>query len=391
MGRLAKVLALLVLAWTAGPVEAWDRHQDLTALAVRGMGELDGAVAVEPLEFYLLATGGGTVADFVLRHKLGTTVTFPYRLGEQDGKTIPLRAVVAGYADEPDWGMDQDLFDAYPELWKDEYQYMIGSRHGFQTRAVRHMYWPKGYYTPPPPGQRLPARVAIPLGEAPERAQLFFDLSRAAFAAGHPYWGGRFLSWSLHYLEDLTMPFHTVQIPAWEYLQFRADGSLDVDRTARLIVYEHLALDAYPARAAEGDFGAAARSAVESALGGDSAGSFISARELAIAAAEASAGRAKDAGRAALEVFPVPGDAELADPLGSINDAFWKTLAARLAADPSGAQAFDKEASALLAAAAPSVRALVKSALPPPRVDRTEALKRELLRRLERLLLRPVF
>lgn len=50
---------------------------------------------------------------------------------------------------------------------------------------------------------------------AEHRIKLFQELSKMAFRSGHPYWGLRFLGWSLHYVQDLTQPFHNAPIPGY--------------------------------------------------------------------------------------------------------------------------------------------------------------------------------
>ncbi|HHM5924063.1 TPA: phospholipase, partial [Pseudomonas aeruginosa] len=45
------------------------------------------------------------------------------------------------------------------------------------------------------------------------RAYQYFGLSRFAFANGHPYWGYRFLGWGMHYIQDITQPYHSTPLP----------------------------------------------------------------------------------------------------------------------------------------------------------------------------------
>jgi hypothetical protein len=45
------------------------------------------------------------------------------------------------------------------------------------------------------------------------RIHLYKMLSELAFQTGHPYWGWRFMGWGLHYLADLTNPYHATPIP----------------------------------------------------------------------------------------------------------------------------------------------------------------------------------
>ena len=45
------------------------------------------------------------------------------------------------------------------------------------------------------------------------RISLFKKLSEYAFATGNDYWGWRFMGWGMHYLGDLSMPYHTAPLP----------------------------------------------------------------------------------------------------------------------------------------------------------------------------------
>jgi hypothetical protein len=45
------------------------------------------------------------------------------------------------------------------------------------------------------------------------RIHLFRSLAGFAFASGHPYWGWRFAGWAMHYVQDLTQPYHARVLP----------------------------------------------------------------------------------------------------------------------------------------------------------------------------------
>ena len=45
------------------------------------------------------------------------------------------------------------------------------------------------------------------------RIAMFQALARHAFKSGHAYWGWRFTGWSLHYVQDLTQPYHSRVLP----------------------------------------------------------------------------------------------------------------------------------------------------------------------------------
>ena len=42
---------------------------------------------------------------------------------------------------------------------------------------------------------------------------MFGELAELAFSTGHDYWGWRFLGWGLHYVGDLTQPYHAIPLP----------------------------------------------------------------------------------------------------------------------------------------------------------------------------------
>jgi hypothetical protein len=51
------------------------------------------------------------------------------------------------------------------------------------------------------------------------RIHLFKSLSEFAFSHGQDYWGWRFMGWGLHYMGDLSMPYHTAALPGYTTLQ----------------------------------------------------------------------------------------------------------------------------------------------------------------------------
>ncbi len=59
------------------------------------------------------------------------------------------------------------------------------------------------------------------MGEAPQRAQLMFNLGRKAIEKGHDYWGFRFVAWGMHYLGDLGTPVHTNMLPTSKYIRLK--------------------------------------------------------------------------------------------------------------------------------------------------------------------------
>ncbi len=358
-----RLMLLVVLLPSAA--HSWDRHRVLTEAALASEPGLDRMVKAETLQQYLTAIGKGTEKDFLTEQKLNKNTEFRFEAGENAGSTISIRNILIRYADEPDWALDQDLFSQYPELWKDDYLYMGGSQ-GYQSRAFRHLYFPQGYFRAPEPPSREPVPVDAPLGEAPDRARIFFEQSREAFAQGHPYWGARFLAWALHYLEDMTMPFHTVQLPSLDFVRLKPDGSLDLEATTRLVIYTHLAYDGYPGRALEGEVGPEAERRMRTALGAAAPSAWNGPKELSADAALRAAGLAPKAGAAALAFFPPMTPADAADPLGRVyNPAFWAEVRSRQTADPAGQAAFLEHLEKAIRPAGANIRAFTAAGLHP--------------------------
>jgi hypothetical protein len=117
--------------------------------------------------------------------------------------------VLTLYANEPDGLMDSGL-DQPP------YVQRVGESMSFFRCNDSHGSGFRHYLIP---DSMLPP-IWSPKGIAPYRAGLYAELAEGAFATGHPYWGYRFLAWSLHYVQDLTQPWHTVFLPGFSFLSF---------------------------------------------------------------------------------------------------------------------------------------------------------------------------
>jgi len=121
-----------------------------------------------------------------------------------DGEEMAVIEVIATFADEPDWGMDQDLFTV-PEYHYGPCPFPVES--GPSSQAPFHMafFHENRALTSILPGLRVSFME--------ERIRLFFDLAGLAFRNGIEYWGWRFTAWATHYLQDLTQPYHAKPFP----------------------------------------------------------------------------------------------------------------------------------------------------------------------------------
>jgi hypothetical protein len=120
-------------------------------------------------------------------------------------EAIQAREVLCTFSDEPDWGMDQDLFSVA------QYGYgscPFGPEHGPSSQAPFHMAF---LHENP---LVLALRPSLGKSFMGERVQLFFALAGLAMDSGVDYWGWRFAAWAMHYLQDITQPYHARPFPA---------------------------------------------------------------------------------------------------------------------------------------------------------------------------------
>ncbi len=117
---------------------------------------------------------------------------------------VPARSVLTTYSDEPDWMIDYGLWD-HPEFGYGKRPFGSPSDPG--NGAAFHMQFShEGFLN-----RKVMPEILTDLSN--ERIGLFQRLSRLAFRTQHPYWGARFAAWSLHYLQDLSQPYHSSAAP----------------------------------------------------------------------------------------------------------------------------------------------------------------------------------
>src|SRR5690606_23689473 len=169
----------------------------------------------------------------------------------REGESVTPIAVLATASDEPDYGLDIGL-------WADN-----GTAHGgaygfgkqpfgnpaleFGTQAPFHM----GFYHESP---IIYAAAGFLKRTFPEyRIHLWKTLARHALRSGHEYWGWRFAGWALHYLQDLTQPYHARVLPdvgtvrmLWINALHMAGWPDARHRAVRLVWNRHRALENFP-------------------------------------------------------------------------------------------------------------------------------------------------
>lgn len=121
------------------------------------------------------------------------------------GTALPIRTVMATFADEPDWGFDHELW-GFAEYGYGEEPY--GRPTGESSKAAFHMLFLH---------ENVLVKMAAPEvleGMVLDREELFLRLSKYALSTGHPYWGYRFAAWAAHYVQDICQPYHSRAVPS---------------------------------------------------------------------------------------------------------------------------------------------------------------------------------
>ncbi|MDF3820015.1 hypothetical protein P3G55_08905 [Leptospira sp. 96542] len=128
-----------------------------------------------------------------------------------EGNQTRADEVVITAVDEPDYDLDLYLFE--------ESESEVGKIYGFGAQPFGN---PKYEYSSQAPfhmGFYFEPGIIFTLAgflkkTYPEfRIYQFTKLSEHAFRTGHPYWGYRFAGWALHYIQDLTQPYHSSVLP----------------------------------------------------------------------------------------------------------------------------------------------------------------------------------
>jgi hypothetical protein len=129
---------------------------------------------------------------------------------ESGDAVAPLMVLLAG-SDVPDYGADTGLFE--------DNDTSFGAEYGFGEQPFGNPNLEYGSQGPFHMGFYHESKILYLFGPFlkrtyPEyRIAQFTDLARFAFDRGEDYWGWRFLGWALHYLGDMSMPYHTAPLP----------------------------------------------------------------------------------------------------------------------------------------------------------------------------------
>lgn len=192
-------------------------------------------------------------------------------LGLKPGDQIAPLAVLASASDEPDYGLDINLWSDSPSEWGKVYglgPLPFGNPAlSYATQAPFHM----GFFHE----DRL-LYLAAPFIKRTFpllRAHQYATLAMLAFNTGHGYWGWRFTGLSLHYLQDLTQPYHASLAPGVSTFRLLTVNALAMagisslkNDTIVLLSNRHLALEKYQIELLENAARGKQDSALEKAL-----------------------------------------------------------------------------------------------------------------------------
>ncbi|HEX7440991.1 MAG TPA: hypothetical protein VF319_12945, partial [Caldimonas sp.] len=187
------------------------------------------------------------VATLKRNETLHTTTFVALRPGE----AVPVIDVVATASDEPDHGFDVGLWEdsgtPYGRVYGFGRQpFGVNPAIEFASQGPLHVgffHEAAIVYKAAPFLQRTYAEYRIHLWQA---------LAAHALRSGHPYWGWRFAGWALHYIQDLTQPYHARVLPGVSVAGMLWINTLDLvglhgskDDAIALVTNRHLALENY--------------------------------------------------------------------------------------------------------------------------------------------------
>lgn len=167
-----------------------------------------------------------------------------------EGDMVSPLAVLYSANDEPDYGFDLGLFvdNNTPQ----------GNEYGFGEQPFGDPNLEYGSQAPFHMGFYHEAKIVFFFGPflkktLPEmRINQFKALSEFAFASGNPYWGYRFMGWGMHYLGDLSMPYHSVALPGvsalkmiWTNIKAMLGFPKSKDDAVQIVSNRHSVLEEY--------------------------------------------------------------------------------------------------------------------------------------------------
>jgi hypothetical protein len=236
------------LAFRAGGTPAELRQRFIAALRINPEMKLNLFVQARPGEN---APGKAALpwTEVTTRRRASTAQASVF-LQLREGDRVAVLDVVASATDEPDYGMDIGLWDdngtPYGKAYGFGKQPFGNPALEFASQAPFHM----GFFHE----SDLVYKAAGFLRRTyPEyRIHLWQSLAAYGLQTAHPYWGWRFAGWALHYIEDLTQPYHASVLPGVGVPRLLWINTLDLlgvhepkKQAITLVSNRHLSLENY--------------------------------------------------------------------------------------------------------------------------------------------------
>lgn len=166
------------------------------------------------------------------------------------GEMVSPLDVVATASDEPDFGLDIGLYEDsgtdFGRIYGFGLQPFGNPNLEYSSQGPFHM----GYYHEAWIINTLAGFVKKTYPEY--RIHLYRTLSAYAFRTGHDYWGWRFMGIGLHYVMDLTQPYHTTVLPGVSAARMLWINALDMigvsgpmNDAIRLVSNRHTAIEKF--------------------------------------------------------------------------------------------------------------------------------------------------
>lgn len=251
MSILARTVSLVLSLQFVPEARAWDEHQAIvdrliTTSLAGSRPYLKRRITIPCREEEIEAR------DAIAKRIMVRADAIPVYAGHScDGKASRKQITVtellrAGFVDEPDLGMDQNLPESADPSG---FRRWMGGVQGPTSQGFRHMVFPGMEWFSPLQTFQLPVSR---IGQAFERIDLLGAEIRGASSKGDAFWALRLALWREHFLQDLYQPFHTTQVPSLRMVPWSAffTGFIPglVKRTTHAIsnyhyAYEGLALE----------------------------------------------------------------------------------------------------------------------------------------------------
>ncbi|ODN29977.1 hypothetical protein [Fervidobacterium thailandense] len=234
------LIVLLSVVLSGSLLFGWSGHGAFTFLVIANSRvELDFKVPIRPKDFSeaRIYKTDGNLANFLEQDILGQNHRliegylksfFDFLNNPPVDGTVPAWQIVAFYSMFPDIGIDHVKGLSWIQ------DNLLGDGHGLRHGRVKV--------------------GPLEVFEADSSFLYFMDLSRSLLISGNLYWGLRFFGYALHYLQDITQPYHVRPGTVWELIAYPFDPKVRTllrnahtagDRLlAYLILYERERLEA---------------------------------------------------------------------------------------------------------------------------------------------------